>query len=195
MRVTDHRYNGEMEKFRLALRMIRHEARTGTIRRCTGLSEDRIRKLYNTYFRGSGESVVRRRGKSPRQIDRFVSSTPRQSEASVLGGLLLICGAVAVDERGHASAGSRNGVTLGHRLCHAFESYREVHPRPRLAFEWAWSLYLALTRSRELQFSSCQDCGARYIQDRYALDYHTCPFCALSQLEAARIASGSFREP
>ena len=31
--------------------MISHEARTGTIRLCTGFSEDRIRKIYGTYFK------------------------------------------------------------------------------------------------------------------------------------------------
>ncbi len=48
MRVTDHRYAAELDKFNLAVRMIRHEARTGTIRACTGFSEDRIRKIYNS---------------------------------------------------------------------------------------------------------------------------------------------------
>ena len=182
MRVTDHRYQGELAKFRLAVRMIGHEARTGTIRSCTGLSEDRIRKLYNSYFRDAGPHPVRRRrGKSPRQIDHFVSSTPRQSEASVLGGLLLIFGAVKLGPKGQAAPGSRDGVVIGDRLCQAFESYRDLHPSPRLAFEWAWSLFLALTRSRELLFSFCQYCRGRYIQDRYALDYHVCPFCALNE--------------
>ena len=50
MRLTDDRYANERSQFELALRMIRHEARTRTIRECTGLSDDRIRKLYSTYF-------------------------------------------------------------------------------------------------------------------------------------------------
>jgi hypothetical protein len=54
MRLTDDRYAGERSQFELALRMIRHEARTRTIRECTGLSDDRIRKLYARYFRNSG---------------------------------------------------------------------------------------------------------------------------------------------
>ena len=50
MRLTDDRYAGERSQFELALRMIHHEARTRTIRECTGLSDDRIRKLFGTYF-------------------------------------------------------------------------------------------------------------------------------------------------
>ena len=57
MRLTDDRYAGERSQFELALRMIRHEARTRTIRDCTGLSDDRIRKLYSTYFRDPSPSV------------------------------------------------------------------------------------------------------------------------------------------
>ena len=85
MRVTDHRYQGEMSKFHLAVRMISHEARTGTIRTCTGFSEDRIRKIHTTYFRHGGVATVkRRRGKSPSQINAFLCSASRQSEATVL---------------------------------------------------------------------------------------------------------------
>ncbi len=75
MRLTDDRYAAERSQFELALRMIRHEARTRTIRECTGLSDDRIRKLYSTYFRDTGSTDIRRRrGKSPRQITRFVKN-------------------------------------------------------------------------------------------------------------------------
>ena len=45
MRLTDNRYASERSQFELALRMIHHEARTRTIKECTGLSDDRIRKL------------------------------------------------------------------------------------------------------------------------------------------------------
>ena len=94
MRLTDDRYSNERSQFELALRMIRHEARTRTIRECTGLSDDRIRKLYTTYFRNGGTPVRRRRGKSPRQVTRFVSSPSNQLQATTLvslycGGLLL----------------------------------------------------------------------------------------------------------
>ena len=61
MRVTDDRYAGELEKFDLAIRMIGHEARTGTIRTCTGFTEDRIRKIYSTYFKLRPGITVRRK--------------------------------------------------------------------------------------------------------------------------------------
>ena len=56
MRATDDRYTAERDRFDLAIRMIRHEARTGTIRLCTGFTEDRIRKIYASYFPGQGQT-------------------------------------------------------------------------------------------------------------------------------------------
>ena len=90
MRLTDDRYAAERNRFELALRMIRHEARTRTIRACTGLSDDRIRKLYATYFRDAGRtSVKRRRGKSPRQVAVYVRNPLTQLEATTL--VMLYC--------------------------------------------------------------------------------------------------------
>lgn len=181
MRVTDDRYAGELDKFELAIRMIRHEARTGTIRACTGFTEDRVRKLVNSYFQGRrGITVRRRRGKSPRQIDRFVSNAGRQAEATVLATLYVYCDAARLGPQGHCgrTAGA-SPVELGQRLCQAYETYRHLVRRPRLSFEWAWSLYHALVETRELFFARCGICEAPYVQDRYALDYRRCPSCDL----------------
>ena len=90
MRLTDNRYATERSQFELALRMIGHEARTRTIKVCTGLSDDRIRKLYATYFRDGGSGTVkRRRGKSPQQVGLFVKNPHNQLEATTL--IALFC--------------------------------------------------------------------------------------------------------
>jgi hypothetical protein len=190
MRVTDHRYVGELDRFNLAIRLIHHEARTGTIRACTGFSEDRIRKIYTTYFKDRGaRSIKRRRGKSPRRVAQFVNSAPRQIEATVLAGLFLLC------EAGELGSGGRlerlaatDRVALGQRLCQAFETYQGVHPEPRWSFEWAWNLYHSLVESRELYFAYCDGCAGPYVQDAYALDYRRCPFCEIKDQRLARSA-------
>lgn len=179
MRVTDNRYAAEMAKFELAVRMIRHEARTGTIRHCTGFSEDRIRKIYATYFKNEhGNRVRRRRGKTPRQITGFVSSTGGQCEATVLACLFLHTGLIRMHPaEGIAQPVRLDALGLGERLCEAFETYRAVHPHPELCIEKAWSLYNALALEQELYFARCASCDSPYVQDRYALDYRHCPFC------------------
>ncbi|MCH7898070.1 MAG: hypothetical protein IIC62_01855 [Proteobacteria bacterium] len=185
MRLTDDRYAGERRQFELALRMIRHEARTRTIRNCTGLSDDRIRKLYSRYFRDSGETEVRRRrGKSPRQITRFVKNPAHQLQATTLvalycAGLLL---RVEQDNNVH-SCWPRPGVEFGHRVCRAFETYLMVHTKPLFSFEWAWNLLQSICYNDELYLAVCNACRSRYVQDAYALDLRICPSC---DIEAQR---------
>jgi len=181
MRLTDDRYSGERSQFELALRMIGHEARTRTIRQCTGLSDDRIRKLYATYFRDSGNSAVkRRRGKSPRQVTRYVKNPENQLQATTLVALFTAGLLVRIDrdDRVHA-CWPRPDVEFGHRLCRAFETYLLLHENPALNFEWAWNLLQCISCNDELYLAQCHGCEARYVQDAYALDYKTCPACTI----------------
>lgn len=179
MRVTDHRYATEMTKFNLAVRMIGHEARTGTIRACTGFSEDRIRKIYATYFKGGqGPEVKRKRGKSPTQIAQYVNCVQSQSEATIIACLFFYCGAMQLSQSGGEPIRSHvDPVELGNNICDAFESYCCIYPNPCMCFEKTWGLYKAMVLEKELAFAYCADCGGPYVQDRYALDYQHCPFC------------------
>jgi hypothetical protein len=177
VRATDNRYTGERERFDLAIRMIEHEARTGTIRLCTGFTEDRIRKICASYFPGQ-ESVRRRRGKTPSQIGPFVSSARRQGEASLLTGLFVHEEIARLERDSRAlRATCEPGPILGVGLCAAFEGYLVLHPSPQWSFEWAWNLYRCLVSRRELRLAWCALCEGSYVQDSYALDYERCPFC------------------
>jgi len=194
MRLTDDRYAGERSQFELALRMIHHEARTRTIRECTGLSDDRIRKLFGTYFQGpTTRHIKRRRGKSPRQVARFVKSPRNQLEATTLialycGGLLL---RVDADRKIHA-CWPRPDVDYGHRVCRAFETYRLLHPDAKLSFEWAWNLLHTISYNDELYLAACDHCNTAYVQDSYALDHRVCPSCEIAR-QAGRRSGGNSR--
>jgi hypothetical protein len=182
MRLTDNRYASEKQQFELALRMIHHEARTRTIRACTGLSDDRIRKVYTTYFRDTGQTGVRRRrGKSPQQINLFVKSPRNQLEATTLVALFCASLLLRVDRANKVhSCWPRPDVEYGHRVCRAFETYVLLHPDPTLSFEWAWNLLQNIGRNDELFLAGCRQCKTPYVQDAYALDRRTCPSCEIS---------------
>jgi len=181
MRLTDDRYAGERSQFELALRMIGHEARTRTIRVCTGLSDDRIRKLYSTYFRHSGNvTIKRRRGKSPRQVQFYVKSPTHQLQATTLVALYSAGFLLRIDERDKVHpCWPRPDVEFGHRVCRAYETYLLLHDKPYLNFEWAWNLLHCIGWNDELYLASCDICSVRYVQDAYALDNGTCPTCEL----------------
>ncbi|MBT8103849.1 MAG: flagellar transcriptional regulator FlhC [Gammaproteobacteria bacterium] len=193
MRLTDDRYSGERSQFELALRMIRHEARTRTIRECTGLSDDRIRKLYATYFRNSGSSTVkRRRGKSPRQVTRYVKNPENQLQATTLVALFRTGMLIRIDDKGRVHAcWPRPDVEFGHRLCRAYETYLLLHENATLSFEWAWNLLQCISCNDELYLAQCRGCEARYVQDAYALDHRICPACSLEAPRRVRLTNAS----
>lgn len=193
MRLTDDRYASERGQFELALRMIGHEARTGTIKDCTGLSDDRIRKLYTTYFRDPGCDIRRRRGKSPQQVTLFVKNPRNQLEATTLVALFCANLLLRIDDRkGLHACWPRPDVEYGHRLCRAYETYQLLHRKPRLSFEWAWSLLQNVSHNDELFLSDCRGCGADYVQDAYALNHHVCPSCEIARQRRRRPGTTSF---
>ena len=182
MRATDDRYRNERNRLELALRLISHEARTGTIRHLTDLSDDRIRKLYSTYFRNSGQAnIKRRRGKSPRQVQRYVKSPVNQLQATTLVALFCAGLLIRIDRDDQVYAcWPRPDVEFGHRLCRAYETYLLLHADAKLSFEWAWNLLQCISYNDELYLAACATCDARYVQDSYALDGKTCPTCEIS---------------
>ena len=188
MRLTDNRYASERSQFELALRMIHHEARTRTIKDCTGLSDDRIRKIYTTYFRDTGNGKVkRRRGKSPQQVGPFVKHPLNRLEATTLIALFCASLLLRIDAANRIHAcWPRPDVEYGHRVCRAFETYLLLHPRPKLNFEWAWSLLQNISKNDELFLATCAGCRTRYVQDAYALDHKICPGCEISGSRQSR---------
>ncbi|HEX5788298.1 MAG TPA: hypothetical protein VFY03_08965 [Woeseiaceae bacterium] len=194
MRLTDDRYAGERSQFELALRMIGHEARTSTIRDCTGLSDDRIRKLYARYFKHRGQAGIRRRrGKSPRQVTRFVKNPQHQLQATTLVALFCAGGLLRMDDENKVhSRWPRPNVEFGHRVCRAFENYLLLHEQPLLSFEWAWNLLKSIAWNDELYLAVCRGCRGCYVQDAYALDLKTCPACEIENHQRRRPGVRSF---
>src|SRR5712692_5980349 len=96
MRISDDRYSRERLCLQLALRFLEHEARTQTIRAWTGLSDDRIRKIYRSYLSHVRRDLPRHRGKSPHQVAYFTRSLRLQEETAVLASVLSLLGVVPV---------------------------------------------------------------------------------------------------
>ena len=178
MRATDNRYRGERNRFELAMRMIRHEARTGTIRYWTGLSDDRIRKLYTSYFKFvDGVPVKRRRGKSPTQIGPLVRSPARALESGAFVNMLLANGLVSIENP--PGPRLKGNVGLGHRFCQCFETHKMVISKPTLNFEWGWNLMQSIRRGDELRLAHCDVCSIAYVYDQLALPRSVCPACLI----------------
>lgn len=175
MRITDDRYTRDRLRFDLALRLIRHEARTCTIRDWTGLSDDRIRKLYRSYVTDTGDREVRRhRGKPPRQPAFFLRNAELRLQSSTLASLLCQLGLL----QGAAGLpGAVEQLRWAESFCQAYEGFLEQHSRPRIGFEHACFLRRALERQRELCLDDCGNCGALLVVSPFAARPAGCCFC------------------
>jgi len=178
MRVSDDRYTRDRQKFDLALRLIRHEARTFTIRQWTGLSDDRIRKLYRSYvLEHDSSAVLRHRGKSPRQAAFFFRNPELNFQAAQLASLFLMYGLVHGNARGVEPRYRVGSLESGALLCHAYEAYREMHRPAGISFEHAWFLLLALARHDEVGIARCATCGGVRVRDLLAKHRLACGNC------------------
>jgi hypothetical protein len=190
MRVSDDRYSRDRERFDLALRLIRHEARTYTIRQWTGLSDDRIRKLYRSYVmhqdaRGvNARGVLRHRGKSPRQAAFFFRSPEVHFHAANLASLFLLYGLLRATSGGVESSYRVGSLESGALMCGGYEAYRELHSPAAISFEHAWFLLLALGRRDEIALTRCAECGGVRLRDLLAKRGSACLTCAPGNLRS-----------
>jgi hypothetical protein len=189
MRISDDRYTRERARMELALRFLGHEARTQTIRAWTGLSDDRIRKLYRSYMSHARRYLPRHRGKSPHQIAYFSRSLRLQEETALLASVLSLLGVVPAPPAAAGAAaadaaadgqlhGALPGLSRGELLCQAFEAFRGYLPSAQISFEHAVFLAGALARGDQLRLGGCADCGILMVTERFALRAARCHHCA-----------------
>jgi len=186
MHISNDRYFRERQRHDLALRMIRHEARTCTIKSCTGLTEDRIRRLCRTYAVHSDALLIRRRGKSPQRIAFFTRNAHLSFESSCLTSVFTAFGLLR-----HAYDPSTEAALLeyGALFCDAFETHRQLSRTAEITFEHAWFLLQQLNAGRTVHLTRCRQCHGQHLRD--ALNTTTCPTCRLKRQSRSRRASRS----
>jgi hypothetical protein len=176
MRIVDDRYSNDRARLELALRFLRHEARTQTIRVWTGLTDDRIRKLHRQYLSRMPAVVPRHRGKSPHQVSYFTRSPRLKEETAVLASLLTLIGVmqseVAVDQEQ-----TSYDIERGRLLCQAFEAYRALIPSAQISFEHTVFLTAALSRGDQLRLDTCRECGGLVVVERFPVRDPRCRHC------------------
>jgi Flagellar transcriptional activator (FlhC) len=178
MRISDDRYSRDRSRFDIAMQFIRHEARTHTIRAWTGLSDDRIRKLYRSYLCDSqAVPLTRHRGKSPQQVAFFMRTGRARQEAALLASLCRLVGALP-EAPAPELIKVLPSLGRGELLCQAYSVYRQMIPQAFISFEHAVFLLTALVRGDELVLSGCRDCAALLIIDRWSLRSARCAHCA-----------------
>jgi hypothetical protein len=184
MRVSDERYSQDRLRLDLAMRLLRHGARSFTIAAWTGLSIDRIRTLYRNYVNPT-PSAMRLRGRPPQQADYFLQTAELSFEASTLACLFQMLGLMPPP----AASPARSAPSLERAaaFCTAYETYLVLKPDTRLTLEHAWALMLALLPTKELRLTHCRQCGRRYLT--FKTD-HPGPNCGCGPYRAGRSRRG-----
>jgi hypothetical protein len=178
MRISDDRYSRDRQRLDIALRFIENEARTHTIRQWTGLTDDRIRKLYRSYLCEAGARQVRRhRGKSPHQAAHFLRTLRMRQESALLASICSMLGVLPVIGAPPLAPRLIPGIRRGSLLCHAFEVYRSLVSEPQISFEHAVFLVDSLARCEELAVGLCCGCRALVVVDRLSLREPRCHSC------------------
>jgi hypothetical protein len=175
MRVSEDRYSRDLRRLNLAQRLIRHEVRTQWICAWTGLSDDRVRNLFRSYDKTSGD-VRRHRGPSPTRLAAFLRSPTLRTEASAIGGLACAFGAVLPNPAPNARR-DRPGVEAGERLCRVFELYRQIVPQSHFTMDQFIRLMIALTEGEDLEIGHCRNCHGALLLDRLGASRRLCLAC------------------
>jgi Flagellar transcriptional activator (FlhC) len=192
MRVSDDRYTRDRQRLDLALRLIRHEARTYTIRQWTGLSDDRIRKLYRSYVMNHDVRLIaRHRGKSPRQAAFFFRNPELNFQSAQLASLYVMYGLLCGTDAGLEPHYRVGALESGILLCQAYEAYLELHAPAAISFEHAWFLLLALARRDEVGIARCAVCGGVRLRDLLSKRSLACATCGPAAASAAAMAAAS----
>jgi hypothetical protein len=179
MRISEDRYDRDRQRLELALRFLTHEARTQTIRAWTGLTDDRIRKLYRSYLSRAACYVPRHRGKSPHQAAYFTRSLRIQQETAVLASYFALAGLVPAEPSPTAGTTLPN-IARGDSLCNAFEAYANLIPTAVISFEYAVFLAQCLARGDQLRLGRCGDCGGIMVVERFPIRDKPCQHCTVA---------------
>jgi len=182
MRISEHRYTKDLNRYNLAFRLVHHEARTRTIARWTGLSPYRIRRLFRAYASdGKGRGATRHRGNSPHSLEFFWRTSQMRWEAGVFGWMCRVAGILPL--RAPGSFDPLFDLSCGHQLCQILEDYRaylhrEYHCHSRLTFEHAFLLLKALSREQEAALGRCPRCAGAILVDPLEVRARRCVFCS-----------------
>lgn len=176
MRVSENRYSRDVRRLNLGLRLVRLQARTGTIRTWTGLTADRIRHLYQQYASELADAGIRRpRGSSPMRTTAFFK--PRlNAEAAALAGLYGTLGVIPLRMRDSAHARA-DRLESAERLCTAFLIFRRLTPLASMSIEQAFLLATAVTEGNEIVMERCGRCGGVMVSELASLRKPLCGHC------------------
>lgn len=177
MRLSEFSYSRDLLSFNVAVRMLRQDARTRTISAWTGISAERVRKLWMGQRREGSHRLPRReRGPTPSHLEAVLKSESLRSEAAAVAGVCRML-EVVPPERWPTARGAVALLVKGEQVLSARELFQDIIPRRRLTFE-EWLLLLhSLADGTAWSVARCERCPAMVVVDRLTLASALCEAC------------------
>ena len=182
MLISQDRYQRDRLRYDVALRLMQHEARTGTIREWTALSESQIRNLYHSYAEYGARPLKRHRGRVPHQPSALLRPAERRQQATVLACMYASAGLLTREE---TQSPDLVGLQRAQQLCDVYDYYVLAVQTPLLSFEQGLLLQRTLSGGKELTLASCVGCSGPILADGYSLSRPICLTCAREREETA----------
>lgn len=173
---TELPFVSESQRMTLAIRMLRFEARTRTIRLATRLSDDQIRRVYHQA--GLSSATSRHRGRSPSSAMQFTRSSAAQLESSIFAGVLMKHGLL---KGRRPRPWLHNALHYAQRFCDAYADYLQLSQAEPLSFEQAWYLARLLAARGDLYLQRCPRCDGYFVRDTTTVLKDQCPLCWLRE--------------
>lgn len=170
----------DSRRYRLALRLMTHQARTRTISAMTSLSRHQQETLRR---RWRVTEETRRRGPSPTSLDRFTHSPRARSEGAALVTFCRIYELLPLGDIAGVPRRKLLTLELGERLCDTYEAFRGCLPRCELEIEELLSFVLGIAENEAVGLGRCTFCSGTVIIDRLAPQRPTCAHCQRAHSE------------
>ena len=172
----------DSRRYQLALRLMAHQARTGTISAMTSLSRHQQEALR---LRWGVTEDTRRRGPSPTSLGRFTHSPRARSEGAVLAVFCRIYGLLPLASLVGLSRRKLLTLEFGERLCDTYESYRGCFPWSKFEIEELLSFAIGIAANEVIGLGRCVSCSGTVIIDRLAPHRPSCAHCQTAHAESS----------
>jgi hypothetical protein len=177
MRVRKRLYHSDLQRYSLAARMVRHEARLATIRRWTGLTVGRVQELYRTYGSDRGPPrSARHRGPAPRQPALFLKTAHMRNEAAAFAALCNLFEIIPARAFPNARR-ELPDLRRGELLCLAYEMYHSFVSPSEITLDHAALLIVALAQGTQLRIAHCTSCGGAILFSPLDASRRICSYC------------------
>jgi Flagellar transcriptional activator (FlhC) len=170
---TDYAIERHFRPHQLALRMVRHGARTRTVCDWSGLTPNQLVTLRRRYgFDGD----LRRRGPAPTAFHGFFKSKRHRREAAIFVCILHLFSGRLIQSRQKSSKWLPS-LENGEVLCEALEASREWQPEGTPQFEHAILLAKGVAQGTVIGLEHCAYCRSMILVDRMHMHMQYCGVC------------------